>query len=126
MRKLVLFGVVVAGIVIGISGVQAANLPAEVTVSDLDCRDGEIASLELSVEYSGEDPVEVTPHVWSTRSHIQLSWDPTKITLEPGVNTVEIEPPRPRGRVVGDYAQVYLADGQRRAIANWRVKTCPS
>jgi len=126
VRELIVLGVVIAALAIGISGAQAASLPAGVTVSDVDCRDGEIAALELTVEYRGSEPVEVTPHVWSSRSHVQLSWTPTTIVLEPGTNTVQIEPPRPRGRVAGDYAQMYLADGQRRAVTNWRVKACPS
>lgn len=124
MRKVVALAFVVIALAVGISGVQAASLPADVTVSDVDCRDGEVAGLELTVEYHGSAPVEVTPHVWSTRSHVQLSWTPTTVVLEPGTNTVQIEPPRPRGRVAGDYAQVYLINGQQRAVTNWRVEAC--
>ncbi len=121
----IVLGVVIGAFAIGIGGAQAATLPADVAVSDVDCRDGEISSLELSVEYRGSEPVNVTPHVWSSNSHVQLSWTPTTIRLEPGANNVEIEPPRPRGRVGGDYAQLYLADGQQRAVVNWRVEACP-
>lgn len=117
---------VIIALVIAASGVQAARLPADVTVSDVDCREGEIVGMELTVEYLDSEPVVVTPHVWGTRSHVQLSWDPTTIRLEPGTNTVEIEPPRPRGRIKGDYAQVYLTHEQQRATTNWRTESCRS
>lgn len=120
----VAIGAIVVVLLIVTSGHAAATLPADLVVTDSTCEDGNVTALTLRVEYHGSDPTTVTPHVWSARQHIQHTWQPENISLKPGVQTVRIETESEWGEIRGDGAQVYLADGQRRVIENWRVQRC--
>lgn len=105
-------------------GHAATTFPAEVAVVDERCVDGNVTALRIAVGYHGDRPVTVTPHVWSSQQHVQFSWTPQAIRLDPGENFVTISAPDERAYLAGDRAQVYLADGQRRAITNWEIDRC--
>lgn len=117
-------GLVVATIV-GVGHV-AATLPAQVTVLEEHCTAGNVTALTLAVEYDGTQPVTVTPHVWSSKQHVQFPWQPESIQLEPGRQVVHITAPDPRAYIQSERGQVWLASGQQRSITNWEVTPCPS
>jgi len=107
-------------------GHAATALPADVEVVEERCFHGDVIELTLEVDYRGEVPVTVTPHVWSEHQHVQFAWSPQEIRLEPGTQTVAISAPEERAVIngIGARGQIYLADGQRRAITNWGVGRC--
>lgn len=109
---------------VGAWGASAATLPADIEVADTSCADGQIYAVELSVAYHGDASVEATAHVWSSRSHVQFAWAPTRVNLTPGAQTVRLRAPRQRAAVAGDRAQVALNAGQQRAIVNWETTGC--
>lgn len=120
-------GVVVLAAVSGIVhwGHESATVDGSITVTNSTCENGNVTAVTATVEYSGDAPLTMTPHVWSARQHVQHSWSPTRIVLDPPVaRTIRFEPPSPRGYIGGDRAQLYLADGQRRLITNWEVRGC--
>lgn len=106
------------------AGTMMATFPASIDVSGIGCAGGEVRGLELTVDYRAERPLEVTPHVWGSRSHVQLTWEPSALVLQPGRHRYRIVAPRERGRVGGDRLQVALYDGQRRAMVNTEVVGC--
>jgi hypothetical protein len=108
---------------------EMSRLPAsmEVVNSTCDSHDGRtnITSVTLRVTYNSSEPITVHAHSWDSKRHIQHSWDPRNITLEPGTQTVTIRAPRPRAGIgPNSRAQVYLNHGQRRVIENWEVESC--
>jgi hypothetical protein len=106
-----------------IAGHSAAQLPAEMDVVLEHVEEGErgpnITALVVEVDYHGDEPVTVTPHVWSSRQHVQHAWKPYNLTLQPGTNMIEFRSPNPHAPIRDDKAQLWLADGQRRATLNW-------
>jgi len=106
-----------------------SQLNADFEVVNATCdsvgEDANITALTLRVDYHGDEPITVHSHTWDGKRHVQHPWEPRSVRLEPGVQTVEIHSPRPRAGVTpGSRAQVYLNDGQRRAIENWGVRDC--
>lgn len=99
-------------------GHAAATLAADVDVVEQTCEAGTVTALTLRIDAA--EPVVVTPHVWSAKQHVQFAWQPSTIRVT-GTETVRIRAPDPRAYIQSDRAQVWIADGQRRAIANFAV-----
>lgn len=128
-RARVLVAIVVGALALGtvggvvIAGHSAAELPAEMDVVLEHVEEGErgsnITALVVEVDYHGDEPITVTPHVWSSRQHVQHAWKPYNLTLQPGANMIEFRAPNPHAPIQSDKAQLWLADGQRRATLNW-------
>lgn len=116
--------VIAVGLLITTGGHAAATLPADMAVTNSTCEEGNITAVTVQVDYLGWEPTTVTPHIWSGKQHVQHTWSPENITLEPGVQTVQVEAPMALAEIKGRDAQLYLADGQRRVIENWRTKRC--
>lgn len=115
------FGAVVAVLVA--QGHGAATLPGDVTVADVECgTGGNVTALTATVTYGGATAVNATPHVWSARQHVQFSWEPYPVRLQPGSQTLRFEAPHENAVIYGDRAQLYLAAGQQRLVANFAVE----
>lgn len=118
-RRLVVCAVLVGAVALVLgAGHAAATLPGETAIVDATCSQENVTALTLRVEYHGDGPVTVTPHVWSARQHVQFSWGPDNLTLQPGSQTLRIEAADERAFIHEAPIQVWLADGQRRMIAN--------
>lgn len=123
---LLIASVLVVTAVGAVVGHDMAQLEGDVVVVDQRCGpDGRVAAFQVRVEYNGPEVATVTPHVWGEQQHVQVSWRPTPIRLEPGVQMVWIEAPQSIARVRPDTrVQVYFADGQRRLITNFNTDQC--
>jgi hypothetical protein len=84
---------------------------------------GAVGELTLQIDYEGDEPVTVTAHVWSERQHVQFAWEPIRVEIAPGEQTVRLEAPDDRAVIEESRAQVWLAssDGHR-AVGNFDVK----
>lgn len=123
----ILIAVVVTVLVLGnivMSGHAAATLDADVEVIGQTCEDDAVTGLRLHISQESAPSLTVTPHVWSSRQHVQFAWEPTSITVYDGGQNVSISAPDDRAVIEGDRAQVYLAAGQQRAIENFEVREC--
>lgn len=109
-------------------GHDAATLPGDADVVATGCNDdGDIGEVTLRVEFRGEQPVTATPHVWSSKHHIQYAWAPEDVRLEPGAQTVTITAPRrDAAPTTGELVQVSFAAGQERLITNFEAGECGS
>jgi hypothetical protein len=119
--------VAVSVLVIGnivVSGHAAATLNADVDVVGQACEDGAVTDLRLHISQESAPSLTVTPHVWSSRQHVQFTWDPASITVYDGGQNVTISAPDERAYIEGDRAQVWVAAGQQRAIENFEVRSC--
>jgi hypothetical protein len=122
-----LLAVVVAGLVLGnivVSGHAAATLDADVDVLEQTCEDGVVTELRLHIAQESAPSLTVTPHVWSSKQHVQFPWTPESITVYDGGRNVTISAPDERAYIEGDRAQVWIAAGQERAIENFEVRAC--
>jgi hypothetical protein len=92
-----------------------APFPGSIGVASASCEDGAVDELTLRVDYEGDEPATVTAHVWSERQHVQFAWEPTRVEIEPGEQTIHIEAPDERAVIEESRAQVWVAsaDGQR-------------
>lgn len=106
------------------SGHAAATLDADIVVVEQHCEDGAVTALTLRAELNREGMQPVTPHVWSSRQHVQFTWDPSMTIIGDEPRTFRIEAPDDRAVIEGDRAQVYLAAGQQRVIENFEVRSC--
>jgi hypothetical protein len=113
-----LFGNIIA------SGHAAATLDADLDVIGQTCSDGAVTELTLRVGYEQAPMTTVTAHVWSSRQHVQFTWDRPDVRLFDGDQNITITAPDERAYIEGDRAQVYLATGQQRAIENFEVRLC--
>lgn len=122
----ILMAVVIAAIVIGSFGHQRATLDgAEMQVVNSSCENENITAVTMRVTYRGDDALRVHSHSWDSKRHVQHSWNPRTLTLEPGTQTIRIEAPRPRAGIgPGSRAQVYLNHGQQRVIETWEARRC--
>lgn len=117
--------IVVVATIVSVWSAQAAALPADLDVEDVECVGGEAASLLLNVQLHADDPMEVTVHTWSERNHVQIAWEPVRVELTPGPNWFWVRAPRERAYLDGSHAQVWVAADQQRAVENWRIEGCP-
>ena len=115
--------VLVVGNIIA-SGHAAATLEADVDVVGQTCEDGAVTDLRLHISQESAPSLTVTPHVWSSRQHVQFTWEPASITVYDGGKNVTISAPDDRAVIEGDQAQVWIAAGQERAIENFEVRSC--
>jgi hypothetical protein len=123
----ILIAVVVTVLVLGnivMSGHAAATLDADVEVIGQTCEDGAVTDIRLHISQESAPSLTVTPHVWSSRQHVQFAWDPASITVYDGGQNVTISAPDERAYIEGDRAQVWVAAGQQRAIENFEVRSC--
>lgn len=120
-----ILAIALAGVGLSV-GHAAATLPGDVDVVATECNDhGEKTEITLRVHYGGEQPVTATPHVWSSKHHIQYAWDPVDVRLEPGNQTVSITAPeRDAAPTPGERVQVSFAAGQQRLITNFETGEC--
>lgn len=123
LGALMFVGVVAGGFVLGHA---AATLPGNADVVATACNDhGETTEISLRVHYAGEQPVTATPHVWSSKHHIQYAWVPVDRRLEPGNQTVTITAPdRDAAPRPGELVQVSFAAGQQRLITSFEAGGC--
>jgi len=105
---------------IAVGGHQQATM--NVTVVDSTCIDGNLSEITMRVQVN--ESRTVTPHVWSSKSHVQMSWKPRNVSLHAGTQFVQLTRPEDRVAVRGDRAQLALNDGQKRLITNWEVDEC--
>jgi len=105
---------------------KAATLQGDVEVVDIECNEyGHVNEISLQIKNQSNKTEEVTPHVWSSKHHVQYAWSPENITLKSGTQTVTITAPnRDAGPDPGERAQWWLADGQQRLVVNWKVPQC--
>jgi len=123
----ILIAALVTALVLGnivASGHAAATLEADVDVLEQTCEDGAVTELRLHVSQESAPSLTVTPHVWSSKQHVQFAWDPESITVYDGGTNVTISAPDERAYIAGDRAQVWVAAGQQRAIENFEVRAC--
>lgn len=109
---------------IGTAGHAAATLDADVDVVEQHCDSDTVTALTLRVDFEAASSATATAHVWSSRQHVQFSWEPRDIQLFDGTQNVTITAPDERAYIEGDRAQVWLAVGQQRAIENFEVRRC--
>jgi len=107
-----------------VSGHASATLDADLDIIGQTCSDGAVTELTLHVGYEQAPMTTVTPHVWSSRQHVQFTWEPRDVRLFDGDQNVTISAPDERAFIEGDRAQVWLAVGQKRAIQNFEVRSC--
>jgi hypothetical protein len=107
----------------GVLGPLLAPFPGSIGVASASCEDGAVAELTLRVDDEGDEPATVTAHVWSERQHVQFAWEPTRVRVVPGEQTVHLKAPDDRAVTKESRAQVWLAsvDG-RRAVENFDVE----
>jgi hypothetical protein len=123
----ILIAAVVTGLVLGnivMSGHARATLDADVEVVGQTCEDGAVTDLRLHISQESAPSLTVTPHVWSSRQHVQFTWEPSSITVYDGSQNVTISAPDERAVLNGDRGQVWIAAGQQRAIENFEVRSC--
>lgn len=121
-------GLLAVALGVGIVGVghSQAGLEADVVVTNSTCIGEEIGIITVDVTYHGDKPIAVVPHTWDEHRHVQYTWLPRSITLEPGKQTLRLWAPVDQGRISpNSTSQLYLNHGQRRAITNWRSTACP-
>jgi len=106
------------------AGHAAATLDADVDVLDQHCEAGAVDELTLQVDFEAAPSATATAHVWSSRQHVQFSWESRDIRLFDGTQNVTIAAPDQRAYIEGDRAQVWIAVGQQRAIENFEVRRC--
>jgi hypothetical protein len=118
--------VMTALVATAVLGPLLAPFPGSIGVAAVSCEDGVVDELTLRTDYEGDEPVTVTAHVWSERQHVQFAWEPTRVRVVPGEQTVHLEAPDDRAVTKESRAQVWLAsvDG-RRAVENFDV-VCPN
>jgi len=122
-----IIAVVVSVLVLGqivTAGHAAATLDADVDVIEQHCEADAVAELTLRIDFEQAPMATATAHVWSSRQHVQFSWEPRDIQLFDGEQNVTITAPDERAYVDGDRAQVWIAVGQQRAIENFEVRAC--
>ncbi|WP_435067710.1 hypothetical protein [Haloplanus sp. C73] len=106
------------------SGHAAATLDGDVEVISQTCDDGAVTALDLHIIQESAPSLTVTPHVWSSRQHVQFTWEPASITVYDGGTNVTISVPDERAYIEGDRAQVWISAGQQRSIENFKVRQC--
>lgn len=123
----VTIAVVVSVLVLGqivTAGHAAATLDADVDVIEQRCEADAVTDLTLRIDVESAPSSGATAHVWSSRQHVQFSWEPSGIRLHNGTQTVTISAPDERAHLKGDRGQVWLAVGQRRVLENIEVRSC--
>jgi len=124
-RNILAIVLVLAAVGVVAEGHAAATSPAAVEVLEQQCSaTGGVGALTVRVTNPTTDTIVVTPHVWSSKQHVQFPWSPSNLQIPPGETVVTIRPPDDRGVIDGGRGQVWVADGQQRAIENFEVRQC--